>query len=211
MKKYIYAKESNISAGLESIRVVMYLRPEIYLNSAVVTSSVKWDNDKKKYYTDVNPDRRINGPLSDYGQELESPIKEEYNAFIEDCIWLIEECGFKIIKRTTSTDSKKSEYVTVFGMNDNPCGSLIFELRLSDHPLDVSFPEDLKDEVLEYLKMENILNDSASKAGINFRVEKVTVGSVANDSWERAFDRLYIKLKQMRKKVRTRLKSESER
>jgi len=188
------------------IRVVMYLRPEIYANSEVITGSVNHDKIKRRYHTDINPYRRINGPLSDYGQELEPPIKEEYEGFIEDCIWLIEEFGFTILKRSTSTDSKKSEYIIVFGLGDTPCGTMIYELRISDHPLDAKFPEELKDEVLELLKMNNVLDGSASKAGINFRVEKITVGSIKDDTWDRSLDRLFNKLKHMKKKIQQQLK-----
>lgn len=189
------------------IYVVMYLRPEIYLNSSLVTASVNYDSKNRRYHTDVNPSRRINGPLSDYGQELEPPIKEEYDRFIDDCIWLVEELGFTIIKRFRSIDSEKSEYVILFGIDDTPCGSIVYDLRISDHPLDATFPEELKDEALKFLKMKKVLDESATKAGINFRVEKVTVGSVANDSWDRAFDRLFNKLKLMKKRIKTLLKT----
>ena len=191
------------------IRVVMYLQPEIFTNSKLVSASVHFDVKKKKYYTDINPARTINGPLSEYGQLLEPPIREEYDAFIEDCVYLIETSGFKILKRMTSLTSQKSEYIIVYGMDSKPCGSLIFELRISDHPFDATFPEELKDEVVELLKMENVLNESATKAGINFTIEKVTVGLVLNDTWGRAFDRLGHKLDQMRRKVMKELNKKS--
>lgn len=194
-------------SGEYVIHVVMYLRPEIYMNSALVTASVNYDAKSRKYHTDVNPNRRINGPLSDYGQELEPPIKEEYDKFIDDCVWLVEELGFTVIKRFRSTDSEKSEYIILFGIDNQPCGLMVYDLRISDHPLDATFPEEFKDEALEFLEMQKVLNESATKAGINFRVEKVTVGSVANDSWDRAFDRLFNKLKQMKRRIKTLLKT----
>lgn len=187
---------------IEEIHITMYLHPEIYSDSEAIVCSVKWDNSRKKYYTDVNPYREINGPLSEYGQELEPPIKEEYDNFIEDCKWLIIDSGFTIITQYRSTDSKKSEYVVVFGMNDEPCGKLIYELRISDHPFHATFPEELKDEVVEYLKMTKVLDESATKAGINFQIEKVTVGSVKHDTWGRAFDRLSDVLDNIRRAVR---------
>lgn len=191
-----------------TIRVVMYLRPEIYANSEVVTGAVHYDSVRRKYQTDVNPYRRINGPLSDYGEELEPPIQDEYNEWIEDCVFLIQEAGFTILQRHRIDDSKKSEYIIVFGIRDTPCGSIIYDLRLSDHPLDATFPEELKEEVLEKLRIEHILDESATKAGINFRVEKVTVGSVKNDTWSRAFDRLGNILDKMRRTIRKRLNSQ---
>lgn len=206
MKRYaqnrIRVTEENI------IHVTIYLRPEIYANSAVILGSVKWNDIEKKYQTDINPSRRLNGPLSDYGQELEPPIQDEYNEFIDDCAWLIDNSGFTVLERYTSTDSKKSEYIIIFGMKDDPCGSIVIDLRISDHPLDATFPEELKDEVMELLKMDKVLDESATKAGINFRVAKVTIGSVADDSWNRAFDRLGNILDKLRLKIRKQLKRE---
>ena len=49
--------------------------------------------------------------------------------------------------------------------------------------------------------------ETANKAGIDFAVEKVTVGSVNEDSWDKAFNRLYRKLKDMRNTIRARLNS----
>lgn len=187
------------------IKVTMYLKPIIY-DSAEVLSSV-YQDDKHRYHTDVNPSRRINGPLSGVGEELEPPIREELDSFIEDCRFLIKELGFTIISQTTSEDSKKSEYFIIFGMNDEPCGTLVFDLRISDHPLDATFPEEAKDEALEYLKINNVLDGTATKAGIDFAVEKVTIGSVSEDSWDKAFNRLFNTLKGIRNKIRARLNS----
>lgn len=211
MKRYV---RSNFQAVLNLIpkqniiNVTVYIRPEIYLNSEVVLGSVVYDKVKKAYTTDVNPYRKINGPLSEYGDELEPPIREEYNEFIEDCAWLIDNSGFEIIKRMTSEDSKKSEYIIVFGMKDDPCGSIIFDLRISDHPLDANFPEDLKDEVMDLLQMNKVLDESATKAGINFRIEKVTIGVSKDDTWARAFDRLGTLLDRMRVRVRKQINRE---
>lgn len=198
MYKYAEDFEKN------TIYVTMYLYPLIYVDSNSVFGAVRKDN-KGTYRTDVNPSRLINGPLSEYGKELEPPIRSEYEEFMKDCLWLVEESGFKVIKNTLSTDSKKSRYVIVFGVGDTLCGSIVYDLRISDHPFDAVFPEDLKSEVLEYLKMENVLDGEATEAGIDFEVEKVTVGSVINDTWDRAFQRLNLKLKQMRRKIRIRL------
>lgn len=193
-----------LSRNHETINVRMYLKPIIHESSEIV-SSVYYDKNKHRYHTDVNPSRRINGPLSDVGEELEPPIREELEHFIEDCRFLIRELGFVIISQNTSEDSKKSEYFIVFGMEDEPCGTLVFDLRISDHPLDTTFPESAKDEVLEYLKMNNVLDGTATKAGIDFAVEKVTISSVSEDSWDKAFNRLFNTLKNMRNKVRARL------
>lgn len=204
MKRYIKSKDSLSISLVEqnTIHVVMYLHPTIYSDSLVVTSSIHYNKNSKKYETDINPYREINGPLSNYGEELESPIKEEYEGFIKDCVDLIEMYGFIIIDKVQSNDSKKSRYILLFGMNDQPCGKLVFDLRISDHPFDAEFPDDFKEEALEYLKMNNVLDETATSAGINFSVEKVTVGSVKHDTWNRAFSRLGDVLDKMRRKIR---------
>ena len=123
-------------------------------------------------------------------------------------MWLIKEAGFTIIDRHTSTSAEKSEYVVVFGIDNTPCGSLVYDICISDHPFDAKFPEELKGKALEYLKMENILDGTASKVGIDFSVEKVTIGSVKDDTWDRAFNRLHDVLKRLRNKVQLRLRNE---
>lgn len=70
----------------DTIKVVMYLRPLIHVDSEIILGSVYKDDIHSKYHTDVNPDRLINGPFSDWGQELEPPIQAEYDAFIDGCI-----------------------------------------------------------------------------------------------------------------------------
>lgn len=186
------------------IRVTMYLKPTFYEDSFVF-STVSFNKEEHMYHTDVNPDRIINGPLSGPGEELEYPIRQEYELFINDCVFLIEEVGFTIISEKTSENSRKSEYIIMFGLKDRPCGTLIFDLRISDHPFDAKFPEEAKEQALEYLKVNNILDTNIVKDGVNFSVEKVTVGSVKNDSWDRAFNRLYQVLRSMKRRIITRL------
>ena len=82
----------------------------------------------------------------------------------------------------------------------------MFDIRISDHPFDAKFPEELKDEVVNYLNMHNVMNGTACKAGIDFQVEKVIVGSVANDTWDRAINRLAKLLQNMKNAVRRRNK-----
>ncbi|MBR4071069.1 MAG: hypothetical protein IKK26_00760 [Clostridia bacterium] len=186
------------------IHVVMYLHPLIYENSEVTLGAVVKTG--RRYHTTVNPYRIINRPLSEYGEELENPVKGEYEEFIRDCKFLIKTYGFTIIKEHTSENSKKSEYVVVYGVEGEPCGTLIYEIRISDHPFDATFPEELKDEVVEYLNMHNVMNGEAAKSGIDFQVEKVTVGSVKNDSWDRALNRLAKLLNSKKNNIKRRLK-----
>lgn len=215
MKKEIKSTTSllnSLNSILEDniIRITMYLHPIIYADSAVVEEVIEgaiYIDKRNKYHTDVNPYREINGPLSAYGEELEPPISDEYNSFVKDCRQLVEAYGFTVITQYRSQESKKSEYIVVFGIDDTPCGAVIYDLRISDHPFDATFPEELKDYVLSYLQMNKILDESATKAGINFSVEKVTVGSVKHDTWDRAFNRLDRKLRNMRNNIQKQLKA----
>ena len=204
----IVNKELDLLIKENAINVTMFLHPIFYKDSELfnaVSLDEKVTKGKDRYHTDINPERVINGPLSKYGEELEPPIKEEWNNFIDDCKWLIEEVGFTIIQSTTSLSSKKSEYVVIFGMRNRPCGSLVYDMRLSDHPFDAVFPDEAKTVALNYLKMNQILDGTATEVGIDFQVEKITVGSVHEDTWDRAFGRLYNSLKRIRRKVGIRL------
>lgn len=209
MKKEIKSTESLLTI-LNSIspdciiRITMYLHPVVYSDSEVIEGAMYTD-DKGKYHTDINPYREINGPLSEYGEELQPPIADEYNSFIRDCRQLVEAYGFTIIKQYRSEESKKSEYIIIFGIDDTPYGAVIYDLRISDHPFDATFPDELKKYVLNYLQINKILDESATEAGINFTIEKVTVGSVKHDTWDRAFNRLDIKLRNIRNSIKKQL------
>lgn len=190
----------------DTVHVVMYLKPIIHQSSKIF-SSVAFNKNRNEAHTDVNPSRIINGPLSNAGEEIEPPLKDEFDKFKDDCVFLINELGFEILSRYTSTDSKKSEYVIIYGMKDDPCGTLVFDIRISDHSLDnMSFPEELKPKIFELLKMNNVLSGDATLAGIDFCIEKVTVGSVVDDTWDRAFNRLFDVLNRVRNKIRVRNK-----
>lgn len=210
MKKEIKSKTSILNSIVQDniITITMYLHPIIYSDSEIVEEVIEgtiYTDRKGKYHTDVNPYREINGPLSEYGEELEPPISDEYNSFVSDCRQLVEAYGFTVIKQYRSEDSKKSEYIIVFGVDNTPYGAVVYDLRISAHPFDATFPEELKDYVLNYLQMNKILDESATKAGINFSIEKVTVGSVKHDTWDRAFNRLDRKLRNMRNSIKKQL------
>ncbi len=190
-----------------TIKITMYLKPVFFENSPIF-NTVTFDKKHHRYLTDINPERVMNGALSEYGEELEYPIRQEWDSFVEDCRFLIKELGFTIITQNTSEDSKKSEYTIIFGINDDPCGTLVFDLRISNHPFDATFPEELQNKAFEYLKVNKILDADIVKDRVSFLVEKVTVGGVANDSWNRAFNRVFITLKGIRDRIRARLNVE---
>lgn len=188
---------------LYTINITMVIEPMFYENSQVF-AALLYDlkNKSKPYRTTVNPSRIINGPLSRFGEEIQSPIKEEYEEFIQDCRDLIIDCGFTIIQQTRSQDSNKSEYFIIFGINDRPYGRLVYNFRVSDHPFEgLSFHEEDKSKVIEYMDMNNILNGEATEAGIGFSIKQVLVGSVPDDTWDRALNRAYIQLKRMKNRI----------
>ena len=207
MKKHILSSTNRYLSNIPEnniIHIIMYLHPIVYADSEAILGSI-YQDEKQNYHTDINPNREINGPLSEYGDELEPPIEEEYNAFVDDCVDLVKAYGFTIIKRIRSTDSKKSEYIILFGIDDTPYGAIVYDLRISDHPFDATFPKELRSDVLKYLKMNKVLDESATEAGINFSVKKVTVGEVKHDTWDRAFNRLNRKLRDMRNSIKKQL------
>ena len=208
MKKYIKS-----TMKLPEIKVTLYIKPIIYMDSDIF-SSLKLVYDKEKHRkvwkSDNNPSRIINGPLSGPGEELEQPIRDEYERFLQDCDFVIKDTGFTIIDKKRSTESKKSEYLLLFGIDDTPYGRLVFDFRISDHTLDkYEFPEGWKDVALKYLKMNKILDSDFEKHRIDFMVDKVLVGNVADDTWNKALNRLYDRLLKLRLRIRKRMKAEN--
>lgn len=163
------------------IQVTVQLHPLLYVDSEVFDSAL----------TDVNQNIFINPPLPGLGEELENPIKDEWERFIKDCIYVTKEAGFNIIKNEYDSESNKSEAVITYGIGNNPDGKIICNLRISEHPFDAIFPEEYKAKVQEYLKESSILDGTARKAGIDFQVEKVIVDGIETDSWLNGFNKLY--------------------
>ena len=163
------------------IQVTVYLHPLLYVDSEVFDSAL----------TDVNQNIFINPPLPGLGEELENPIKDEWERFIRDCVFVTKEAEFTIINNEYDSESNKSEAVITYGIGNKPHGTIICNLRISEHPFDTTFPKAYKEKVQEYLKESSILNGTARKAGIDFQVEKVIVDGIETDSWLNGFNKLY--------------------
>lgn len=212
MSMFKYIKSNNtdytdLDWQHNQIQIVMYLEPIIYANSEIYCTA-KFNKTTGKYETDNNPTRIINEPLSAKGEELEAPISAEWESFIADCKWLVSECGFTLVEDKLSTDSKKSHYFLIYGLKGRTCGSIVFDLRISEHSIEeLKFPEEAKQILLKQLQVDNVLSGEATEAGIDFVIEQVLVGSVKNDTWDRAFNRVADKLKRMKSKVIQRLNS----
>lgn len=104
---------------------------------------------------------------------------------------MIKEAGFTIIKSEQNNAAKKSEHVITYGLENSPCGTIVCNLRVSEHPFNDSFPEEYKEKVQEYLKENNILDGTAREAGVDFQVEKVTIDDIKIDSWCDVMTKLY--------------------
>lgn len=194
-------KASSSYTDIPVIHIQMFIKPIFYEDSRIA-SSVEFDKHTKKWVSDNNPSRIINDALSGPGEELGSPISEEYDRFIDDCKFIIKQCGFIIIHSERSDTSNKSEYVLMFGMKNKPYGRLVFDFRISDHALKgQQFPDSFKEKAKEYLTMNHILGGSAQEQGIDFQVDKVLIGNVHNDTWNKALNRLAGRLKILKSKV----------
>lgn len=132
----------------------------------------------------------INGYLPDFGEELESPIKECWASFIKDCRFVIQEAGFTV-KSTNNNELMKPEVVLSYCKDHIVYGSMTVNLRISDDPFDSTFPEVYKEKVLEHLNENSILDGTAAKAGIDFQVEKVVVAGMTLAFWSDAMFHLY--------------------
>lgn len=167
------------------LHITMCLHPLIYINSEVLGSA-------ETDVTDVTPDNMyINPPLPGDGEELETPIKDEWKSFIRDCKFVIKEAGYSIIKSEQNNATKKSEYVITYGLGNITCGTVVCNLQVSENPFDAAFPEEYKEKVQEYLKENNILDGIAREAGIDFQVEQVTIDDIKISSWCDTITELY--------------------
>ena len=113
------------------IQVTVYLYPLLYVDSEVFDSAL----------TDVNQTIFINPPLPGLGEELENPIKDEWERFIKDCVFVTKEAGFTIINNEYDSESNKSEAVITYGVGTKPSGTIICNLRISEQR---RFPKNIK-------------------------------------------------------------------
>lgn len=132
----------------------------------------------------------INGYSTYFGEELENPIKECWASFIKDCRFVIQEAGFTV-KSTNNNELIKPEVVLSYCKDHVVYGTMTVKLRVSDNPFNATFPEEYKEKVLEYLNENSILDGTATKAGIDFQVEKVVAAGTTLAFWSDAMLQLY--------------------
>lgn len=132
----------------------------------------------------------INGYLPEFGEELEPPIIEFWESVIGDCKFVTRAAGFTV-KSKNNNELMKPEVVLSFCKDHVAYGTMTVKLRVSDNPFDATFPESYKEKVLEYLNENSILDGTATKADIDFQVEKVVVAGVTLPFWSDAMLQLY--------------------
>lgn len=169
---------------MKTVKVTVYLHPLIFKDSAVLGPDA-----------DESDPSQING--SGNGDELENPVRGEWDSFVEDCIWLVKEVGFTVIRDERNESPEKAGRIITFGTSDVPRGRIALELRVSERPFDVSFPEIFKERVSERLKMDLILDGAAADAGIDFQVDKVRIGKRKMKDLNDSFNLLYRVLKRI--------------
>lgn len=183
----------------QTIRVRVYISPILYEDSEIL--SVKPED--RRWTSESNPSGIINGPPTKRGEELENPISDAYDCFIDDCKFCIETSGCKIICSERIDVSDKFEHILLFGKNNKPYGKLIFYFMVSDHPLkSYKFSKKVKKTVAEYLKMNKVMDGTAFAAGIDFYVKKVLVGHVKKNAWYNAIEPIWEKIERVLQKSR---------
>ena len=132
----------------------------------------------------------INGYLPNFGEELEPPIIEFWESVIRDCKFVTQAAGFTV-KSTNNNELMKPEVVLSYCKDHVVYGTMTVKLRVSDNPFNATFPEEYKEKVLEYLNENSILDGTATKAGIDFQVEKVVAAGTTLAFWSDAMLHLY--------------------
>jgi len=188
--------DSDMLPETNEIQFTVYLHPIIYEDSKVM-EGVEYDKSLFRDMTERIPIKLINEPLSGPGEELGNPITSTWNEYIWECEWYVKETGFTVLSEMRNKDSKIAKHVIEIGFDNKWFGSIVCDLQVSESPLSPVFPEKARDKALEYLRMDRILDGSASAMGIDFQVESVVVNGAVNDSFLRAIDCLDIQLQRM--------------
>lgn len=152
------------------LHVTIYLKPLIYKDSEICSAYYNVFPEDSSYEI-------VNGTLFGPEEELENPVGDTICRMIcEDSTFLIKECGFDIMEVSTHIDAAKYRKSIIYGLNNTKCRKIIVDVRVSKSAFDSTFPEELKKESLAYLTMDKVMDGSATAKGIDFTIEKVTVG-----------------------------------
>lgn len=176
-----------------SMHITMYLYPNIFLNSEVLSS---FEIDEKAIKTPdyFNTTRYVNGPLEKDSDEWSDPANQ-WKDFIKGILNCAEFSKFTQESFKRADDADKSRVEIKLSLKNEIDISIVLELRISDDPFDSTFPEEAKAEVLKSLAIPNVLSPNAGKVGV-FEIEKVIVDSEIFrfylDAVEYVRDKIYV-------------------
>ena len=176
-----------------SMHITMYLYPNIFLNSEVLSS---FEIDEKAIKTPdyFNTTRYVNGPLEKDSDEWSDPANQ-WKDFIKGILNYAEYFKFTQESFKRADDADKSRVEIKLSLKNEIDISIVLELRISDDPFDSTFPEEAKAEVLKSLAIPNALSPNAGKVGV-FEIEKVIVDSEIFrfylDAVEYVRDKIYV-------------------
>ena len=175
-----------------SIHLTMYLYPNIFLNSEVL-SSCEIDGKAIKTSDYFNTTRYVNGPLVEDSEEWSDPANQ-WKDFIKGILDYAEFLKFTQEGFERVDDDEQSHVEIKLNLNDEVKLKIVLELMISDNPFDPTFPEEAKAEVLKSLAIPNVLSPNAGKVGV-FEIEKVIVDSEIfrfySDAGEYVLDMIY--------------------
>lgn len=178
----------------DTIHITVYLHPLLYHNSEVFGGYVFDEKYLKSDPGSISTYKGfVNTPLDCDGEQWGNPVSEEWEHFIRDLKWPIENFIFRIISCERKDDPAKSEYVIVLGHKEiDYTETIVCDLKMSENPFDEDFPEIFKDKVLEYLTIDKVLDGTAREAGIDFQVERTVVQF---DSCHDVLDDVYTRMR----------------
>ena len=180
----------------DEIHITVYLHPLLYSDSEVFGGYIFEEEKLKADPNSISTFKGyVNAPLDCDGEQWENPVSEEWEHFIRDLKWPIENFIFRIISCERKDDPNKSEYVIVFGHKESDyTENIVCDLKMSENPFDEDFPEIFKDKVLDYLSIDKVLDGTAREAGIDFQVERTVVQF---DSCHDVLDGVFTKIRRM--------------
>ena len=174
-----------------SINMTIYLYPNIFLNSNVL-SSFEIDEKSIKEPDYFNTTRYVNGPLEKDSEEWSDPANQ-WKDFIDYILDYVTFFKFTQESFQRVDDADRSRVEIKLNLKNEIDISIVLELRISDDLFDSTFPEEAKEEVLKHLTITNILSPNAGEIGV-FEIEKVILDSEMFRFYLDAVDHLFEKI-----------------
>ena len=171
------------------IHTTIFIRPEIYIDSAVVFKAISdgvFDGRFNKIYSMSD----VNGSYLEY-EQLENPIRESLEDLIDDYKNLFHELDIEIQEFSKCINSSKLEYCWHIGSSLR----IIITVRVEKNPFKPEFPKSLKKYISEYLDMRKIWASSANEQGIDFLIDHILVNDYRTKSFCSSLNKFFSLLK----------------